>query len=189
MTQSLTERLQERLATQSAEIEALTASELRQLGERLTSESQAALASMRSALHESITETTGPLQRDLERLRGIGRWWWSALALTWLMLAGLTGLLLWLWMGMSGMGSATTGASDTEPYPTFRQEGRRYMVLPEGAQATTCRQGERVRPCVVLPTLEMMLGSANGAATTMGGTAEEPTGAPSVRPPTRPDGS
>ena len=155
MTQSLTERLQERLATQSAEIERLTTSELKQLGERLRHESETALSSMSASLHAALETAMQPLSGDLSRLRRWGRWWWAALALTWLTMASLTALLLWLWMSPSGWRATWSGtASGTEGiamYQTFRFEGRSYLLVPEGTMAVTCRRGEEQRPCLVLP--------------------------------------
>jgi hypothetical protein len=207
MTQSLTARLQERQATQSAEIERITASELARLGQSLRAESEAALTSMQSAMAASMVSTTASLERDMERLRRLGRWWWGTMALSWATIAMLMAFSLWLWMS-PGLESATS-ASGATPYPTFMQEGRTYMVLPSGTEATTCRQGEQVRPCVVLPSLATRLGStagASGATSWPSGAGEgtsgrmsdtqtsgTPTGGPgaepSVRPPTRPDGS
>lgn len=184
MTQSLTERLQERLATQSAEIERLTASELSKLGTSLRSESEAALRSMSGSIHESIEATTRPLRRDLERLKGIGRWWWGTLILSWATIAMLLAFSLWLWTRPEASGIAT--------YETFTYGGRTFLLLPEGTEAMTCTQGERRQACVVLPDLETMLeqrgGTGEGGTRDegMGGTLTEP---PAVRPPTRPDGS
>lgn len=182
MTQSLTERLAERLATQSAEIEALTASELKQLGERLRTESEVALASMRNAIHESIETTRRPLLRDLERLRGIGRWWWGTLVLSWATIAMLMAFSLWLWARPEAGGIAT--------YETFSYQGRTFLLLPEGTQPMTCTKGERRQACVVLPDLETMLERRSGAVTS--GTPAEPgetlTEPPAVRPPARPSG-
>lgn len=184
MTQSLTERLQERLATQSAQIEALTASELKQLGERLRKESEVALASMRSAIHESIETTRRPLLRDLERLRGTGRWWWGTLLLSWATIAMLMAFLAWRWISPEPTGLAM--------YQTFTYAGRTYVMLPEGTEAMTCRQGARLVPCMALPGLEVPMEHATGAATSgtptegSGGTLTEP---PAMRPPARPSGS
>ena len=186
MTQSLTERLQERLATQSAEIEALTTSELQRLGASLRSESEAALASMRSAMAKSIEGTTRPLLRDLERLRGIGRWWWGTLVLSWATIAMLMALLAWRWVSPETDGLAM--------YQTFTYAGRTYVMLPEGTEAMTCRQGPRMVPCMSLPGPEIPMGSTTGTATSgtgetptegSGGTLTEP---PAVRPPARPSG-
>ena len=171
MTQSLTERLAERLATQSAEIERLTTSELQQLGERLRKESETALFSMRNGLHEAIGTATRPLIADLERLRAFGRWWWPALALTWLMMAALTGLLLWLWTSPTGWPGTRSTSEGIGMYQSFSFEGRTYLMLPPGTEALTCRQGETTRPCVVLPM------------------NEGPSAPPMVRPLARPDGS
>ena len=160
MTQSLTERLAERLATQSAEFERLTTSELRQLGERLKAESETALSSMSASLHAALETAMQPLSGDLSRLRRWGRWWWAALALTWLTMAALTALLLWLW-------TSPNGSEGIGLYQTFRFEGRSYLLVPEGTMAVTCRRGEEERPCLVLPLGE----------------------APPVRPQARTDGS
>lgn len=202
MTQSLTERLQERLATQAAEIEKLTASELHKLGESLRIESEAALASMQSAMAKSIMGTTRPLMRDLEQLRGIGRWWWSALALTWLMLAMLTGFSLWLWASPPASlptGATGWGTGGTVRLHTFTDEGTTYAMLPEGARVWTCLHRERSVPCIRLPSLEEMLQGTDGTTSEPGGergegmdgrpdqgTGGAPTGELGARPPTRP---
>ena len=187
MTQSLTERLAERLATQSAEIEALTTSELQRLGASLRTESEAALRSMSGSIHESIETTTRPLRRDLEKLRGIGRWWWGTMVLSWATIAMLLIFLAWRWINPEPTGLAM--------YQTFTYAGRTYVMLPEGTEAMICRQGTRAVPCMALPGLEVPMESATGAATSgagetptegSGGTLTEP---PAVRPPTRPSGS
>jgi len=179
MTQSLTERLAERLATQSAEIEALTTSELAKLGQSLRTESEAALRSMSGSIHESIEATMRPLRRDLEKLRGIGRWWWGTMVLSWATIAMLLVFLAWRWVSPEPTGLAM--------YQTFTYAGRTYVMLPEGTEAMVCRQGARAVPCMVLPGLEVPE-RTSGAAT-----GEEPSGTlaepPSVRPPTRPSGS
>lgn len=138
MTQSLTERLQERQAAQLAEIEALTSSELKKLGENLRRASQAELRSTQSVIRE-MHETWSS---QLESVNVIARWWWLALIVTWLMAGGL-----WAWHSLVTP-PATAGIA---LYQTFTHEGRTYLMLPEGAEALVCRQGERRMPCVVLP--------------------------------------
>lgn len=209
MTQSLTERLAERLATQSAEIEALTTSELARLGQSLRSESEAALSSMRSAMAESMASTTASLTRDLDRLKRLGRWWWGTLLLSWATIAMLMAFSLWLWMSPP---TTTARLSGMGVDPVFTAEGRTYLLLPQGSQALQCRQGqEQWVPCVALPgqaqTTETSSGPSLGPA---GGTgveqaSEAPASAgrsttrgeaggrlrwpPAQWPPTRPDGS
>ena len=141
MTRSLTERLQERQAAQSAEIEALTLSELKRLGESLRRASEAELRSTESVIHE-MHETWSS---QLESVNAIARWWWLALIVTWLVAGGL-----WAWHSLVTP-PATAGI---DLYQTFTHEGRTYLMLPEGTEALVCRQGEMRMPCVVLPGRE-----------------------------------
>lgn len=138
MTQSLTERLQERQAAQMAEIEALTSAELKKLGESLKRVSQAELRSTQSVIREMQESWSS----QLESVNVIARWWWLALIVTWAMAGGL-----WAWHSWTTAPS-TAGIA---LYQTFTHEGRTYLMLPEGTEAMVCRQGERRMPCVVLP--------------------------------------
>lgn len=133
MTESLTERLQKRLASQSAEIESLTASELRRLATSLRTESDAVLRSTQG----DILDTTEKLDASLTRLRRFGRWWWVALIVTWLVTGGL---LVWLSM-----------RPGPPPVQTFTSQGRTYLVPPAGAEAQTCTKGDYRFLCVLLP--------------------------------------
>ncbi len=189
MTQSLTARLQERQATQSAEIERITASELHRLGQSLRAESELALSSMRSAMAESMESTTASLLRDLGRLKRLGRWWWGTMALSWATMAGLTAFSLWLWMSPP---STTARLSGVGVDPVFTSEGRTYLLLPQGTQAMQCRQGaQQWVPCVALPvpatSPEPSLERVGATSATV--TGERVSGEPSVRPPARPSGS
>ena len=141
MTQSLTERLQERQAAQMAEIEALTLSELKKLGESLRRALQAELRSTQDVIRE-MHETWSS---QLESVNAIARWWWLALIVTWLVAGGL-----WAWHSLVTP-PATAGI---DLYQTFTHEGRTYLMLPEGTEALVCRQGEMRMPCVVLPGRE-----------------------------------
>lgn len=138
MTRSLTERLQERLDSQSAEIEALTLSELKRLGESLRRASQAEFSSTESA----ISEMNARWSSQLESVNAIARWWWVGLIVTWVMVGVLS-----VWHSWTS-GPSTAGIA---LYQTFTHEGRTYLMLPEGVEPLICRQGERRMPCVALP--------------------------------------
>jgi hypothetical protein len=138
MTQSLTERLQARQAAQSAEIEALTSAELKRLGESLRRVSEAELRSTQDAIREMQENW----RSQLRSVNAIARWWWVALIVTWAVVGGLSTLLFWT------SGPSTAGIA---LYQTFTQEGRTYLMLPEGVEPMICRQGERRMPCVALP--------------------------------------
>ena len=133
MTQSLTERLQERQAAQMAEIEALTSAELKRLGESLRRASEAELRSTQDAIREMQASWSS----QLESVNVIARWWWVALIVTWLAIGGLS-----VWHSMR---------PGQPPVQTFTSEGRTYLVPPAGAEATTCTRGEQRFLCVRLP--------------------------------------
>jgi len=133
MTESLTERLQKRLANQSAEIETMSVSELRRLAESLRRESDAVLSSTQSDIHE----TTEALDASLRRLRRFGRWWWVALIVTWL---------------AAGSFYAWHSLRPSPPEMTsFTSGGRTYLVPPAGAEATDCTKGDYRFLCILLP--------------------------------------
>jgi hypothetical protein len=138
MTRSLTERLQERQAAQSAEIEALTLSELKRLGESLRRASEAELRSTQDVIREMQASWSS----QLESVNAIARWWWLALIATWLMAGGF-----WAWHSWT----SSPSTAGIELYQTFTHEGRTYLMLPEGVEPMICRQGERRMPCVALP--------------------------------------
>ena len=132
MTESLTARLQQRLSSQTSEIEALTSAELTQLATRLKQQCAAELRTMQS----DIQGTSLSMARELRIVRWTGRWWWGALIMTGLAIGGL-----WAWHSM-----------DRDPQmPIFRSGGQSYLVLPEGIEPTICRQGERQFLCLKLP--------------------------------------
>ena len=133
MTASLTERLQQRLSSQTAEIEALTSAELKQLATRLRQQCEAELRTMQS----DIQGTSLNMERELRIVRWTGRWWWGALIMTWLAIGGL-----WVWHSMD---------RDPSLLPIFRSGGQSYLVLPGGIEPTICQQGERQFLCMKLP--------------------------------------
>lgn len=138
MTQSLTERLQAHHAAQTAEIEALTSAELKKLGESLRRVSEAELRSTQDA----IREMQASWRSQLESVNAIARWWWVALIVTWLMVGVLSVWLSW---------TAAPSTAGIELYQTFTQEGRTYLMLPEGVEPMVCREGEKTMPCMALP--------------------------------------
>lgn len=141
MTQSLTERLQARHATQMAEIEALTSAELKKLAENLMRVSEAELIST----HDAIREMNARWTSQLETVNAIARWWWVALIATWVMVGGLSAWHSW---------TTAPSTAGIALYQTFTHEGRTYLMLPDGTEAMICRQGERRMPCMALPVEE-----------------------------------
>lgn len=133
MTESLTARLQQRLSSQTSEIEALTSAELTRLASSLRQQSEAALRTM----HNDIQGTSLMMADELEIVRLTARWWWVALIVTWLAIGGLS-----VWHSMR---------PGQPPVQTFTSEGRTYLVPPAGAEATTCTRGEQRFLCVRLP--------------------------------------
>lgn len=138
MTQSLTERLQERQAAQTAEIEALTSAELKRLGESLRRVSEAELRSTQDVIREMQASWSS----QLESVNAIARWWWVGLIVTWLMVGVLSAWHFW---------TSRPSTAGIALYQTFTHEGRSYLMLPEGTEAMICRQGERRMPCMALP--------------------------------------
>ena len=138
MTESLTERLQQRLSSQTAEIEALTSAELMRLASSLKQQSEAALRTMRS----DIQDTSTMMADELEIMRWTARWWWAALLVTWLVIGGFS---VWRWM------QPPTGIAQFE---TFTENGQMFLLLPEGTEPMTCSRVGGTEPlrCVALPT-------------------------------------
>ena len=132
MTESLTERLQKKLSSQTAEIEALTSAELTRLASSLRQQSEAALRTM-----QNDSQGTSLMMADeLEIVRWTARWWWVALIVTWLAIAGLS---VWHWMSPA-----------PDQFPIFRNGGQSYLMLPEGTEPMIC-QGEQPFLCLKLP--------------------------------------
>ena len=137
MTESLTARLQQRLSSQTAEIEALTSAELTRLASSLRQQSEAALRTM----HSDIQGTSMMMADELEIMRWTARWWWVALIVTWLVIAGLS---VWHWM------QPATGIAQFE---TFMENGQMFLLLPDGTEPMTCSRAGDTEPlrCVALP--------------------------------------
>ena len=133
MTESLTARLQKRLASQSAEIEIMTSAELKRLAASLKHESEAVLRSTQSDIHA----TTEKLNGSLRRLRMFGTWWWVALIVTWLTIGGF-----YAWHSLR---------PSLPEMRSFTSEGWTYLVPPAGAEATTCTNGQSQFLCLRLP--------------------------------------
>lgn len=138
MTESLTERLQQRLSSQTAEIEALTSAELTRLANSLKQQSEAALRTMRS----DIQDTSMMMADELEIMRWTARWWWVALIVTWLVIGGFS---VWRWM------QPATGIAQFE---IFTENGQTFLLLPDGTEPMTCSRVGGTEPlrCVALPT-------------------------------------
>jgi hypothetical protein len=134
MTESLSARLQKRLESQSAEIEAMTVSELRRLASSLKRECDVVLSSTQS----DIRETAAALDGSLTRLRSFGRWWWVALIVTWLAIGGLS-----VWHSLRG--------SPAQMDQFTSAEGVTYLIPPAGAEAASCTRGEYRFLCIRLP--------------------------------------
>lgn len=132
MTESLTARLQQRLSSQTAEIEALTSAELTRLASNLRQQSEAALRTMQN----DIQGTSLMMADELEIMRWTARWWWVALIVTWLAIAGLS---VWHWMSPA-----------PDQFSIFQSEGQSYLVLPKGTEPMIC-QGEQPFLCLKLP--------------------------------------
>ncbi|WP_435171708.1 hypothetical protein [Falsirhodobacter sp. 1013] len=139
MTESLTERLQKKLSSQTAEIEAMTSAELKQLAASLRQQSENELRTMQNAIQGVNLSMT----KELRILRQTGRWWWIALAVTWMMVAGLS-----VWHSMR------SDAPGIEQFQSFTKDGRTILLLPDGTEAMTCYRTGSTDPlrCAALPT-------------------------------------
>lgn len=136
MSKSLTERLQEKLVSQSAEIEIMTSAELKRLAMNLKRDCETVLNSTRA----DIQETTETLSVRLARLRRFGHWWGMALIATWLMIG-----IFYAWQLMRPVQPQGS---------TFTSKGQQYWIPPAGAEARTCIRGNYRFLCVRLPEKE-----------------------------------
>ena len=141
MTESLTERLRQRAASQTAEAETILKAELSKLSSGIRQQLTGELARIQS----DITATSLRISADLTALKWASRYWWIALILTWLIGGGLL-----TWHSMSGNGSSP-GQMSLSEYQTFTQEGRTYLIVPMGSEAVTCMRNDRAVGCVLLP--------------------------------------
>ena len=123
MTRSLAERLHERLESQTAEIAALTESELSRLSRRVTESASAELTGIEIA----IAQATHGIRNALPQLKWILGLTWGALIVS----LSLTGFLLW-------RSSQPLRIVADMPLETFQSEGQSYLVVPENATPLQC---------------------------------------------------
>ena len=123
MTRSLAERLHERLESQTAEIAALTESELKKLSTRLSE----SVTSELSDIENAIARSTRRITNELPLLYWIVGMTWGALIVSLL----LTGYLLW------HSPPPPWNSADT-PLETFQSGGQTLMILPDAAKPVQC---------------------------------------------------
>ena len=123
MTRSLAERLHERLESQTAEIAALTESELQKLSQRVS----ASVTSELTEIEIAIARSTRRITNELPLLYWIVGMTWAALIVSLL----LTGYLLW-------HSSQPLRIVADMPLETFQNEGQSYLVVPENAKPLQC---------------------------------------------------
>ena len=123
MTRSLAERLHERLESQTAEIAALTESELSRLSQRVTESVSTEL----TCIENAIVRSTRRISNELPLLYWIVGMTWAALIVSLL----LTGYLLW-------HSPPPTWSSAGTPLETFQSRGQTLMILPDEAKPVQC---------------------------------------------------
>lgn len=123
MTRSLAERLHERLESQTAEIAALTESELSRLSQRVS----ASVSTELTEIEIAIARATHGIRSALPQLKWILGLTWGALIVSLM----LTGFLLW-------RSSQPLRVVEDMPLETFQSEGQSYLVVPENATPLQC---------------------------------------------------
>ena len=123
MTRSLAERLHERLESQTAEIAALTESELQKLSQRVSKSVSTELTEIEIA----IARATHGIRTALPSLKWILGLTCGALIVSLM----LTGFLLW-------RSSQPLRIVADMPLETFQSKGQSYLVLPENATPLQC---------------------------------------------------
>ena len=123
MTRSLAERLHERLESQTAEIAALTESELQKLSQRVS----ASVSTELTEIEIAIARATHGIRTALPQLKWILGLTWGALIVSLM----LTGFLLW-------RSSQPLRVVEDMPLETFQSEGQSYLVVPENAKPLRC---------------------------------------------------
>ena len=123
MTRSLAERLHERLESQTAEIAALTESELQKLSQRVS----ASVTSELKDIEIAIVQSTHGIRNALPSLKWILGLTWGALIVSLM----LTGFLLW-------RSTQPLRIEADMPLETFQSEGQSYLVVPENAKPLQC---------------------------------------------------
>lgn len=139
MTESLTERLRQRAASQTAENEKIISAELGRLTSGIRKQLNDALASIQN----DITGKSLMISSDLRALRWASRYWWIALIATWLIMGGF---LIWL-----SMRPPMIGPMDLSSYQSFTQDGRTYLIVPIGSEVVNCTSSGQAVGCVLLP--------------------------------------
>ena len=138
MSKSLAERLQEKLEGQTAEIAALTDSELKKLSAHV----QSSVADELSDIRIVIDRHTNGILHDLPPLKWIVFGTWAALIVSLM----LTSFLLW----RSTLPPPLPIAP--EPFETFQSEGQTYLLIPNEAKAMKCQDSSGAeRLCLRLP--------------------------------------
>lgn len=138
MSKSLAERLQEKLAGQTAEIAALTDSELKKLSAHVQSSLDEELSDIRIVIDRHL----GGISNDLPVLKWTLFGTWAALIVSLM----LTGFLLW----RSTQPPLPPVAP--EPFETFQSEGQTYLLIPDEAKAMKCQDSSGAeRLCLRLP--------------------------------------
>ena len=123
MTRSLAERLQERLESQTAEIAALTESELQRLSSRVS----ASVSTELKEIEIAIIQSTHGIRNALPQLKWILGLTWGALIVS----LALTGFLLW----RSNQPLRVVSETALE---RIESEGQSYLVVPENAKPLQC---------------------------------------------------
>ena len=123
MTRSLAERLHERLESQTAEIAALTESELSRLSQRVS----ASVSTELTEIEIAIARATHGIRSALPQLKWILGLTWGALIVSLM----LTAFLLW-------RSSQPLRVVEDMPLETFQSEGQSYLVVPENATPLQC---------------------------------------------------
>ena len=123
MTRSLAERLHERLESQTAEIAALTESELQKLSQRVS----ASVSTELTEIEIAIARATHGIRSALPQLKWILGLTWGALIVSLM----LTGFLLW-------RSSQPLRVVEDMPLETFQSEGPSSLVVPANATPLQC---------------------------------------------------
>ena len=138
MTRSLAERLHERLESQTAEIAALTESELQKLSQRVS----ASVSTELTEIEIAIARATHGIRSALPQLKWILGLTWGALIVSLM----LTGFLLWR------STQVPPPPVTPEPFETFQSEGQTYLLIPDAAKAMKCQDSSGTeRLCLRLP--------------------------------------
>ena len=138
MSKSLAERLQEKLEGQTAEIAALTDSELKKLSAHVQSSLDEELSDIRIVIDRHL----GGIANDLPVLKWTLFGTWAALIVSLM----LTGFLLWR------STQAPPPPIAPEPFETFQSEGQNYLLIPNEAKAMKCQDSSGAeRLCLRLP--------------------------------------